>query len=357
MVEEMDTDVAVVGAGPYGLSVAAHLQAQHTQFRIFGSPMEFWRNSMPQGMQLNSAGGASSLSDPSSSFSLAEYCAERSIPYADQGLPVALETFVSYGLEFQKRFVPTLEQEIVTSITAIAGGFLVVLENGEEFSSRSAVVTVGSGYFSHLPSVLTELPEAMLSHSSRHGDLNRFTDRDVAVVGGGTSALDLAGLLHDAGARPTLIVRQPTIGTAAGWSMRDAVVGHVPVILGASVDAVSTSGGRAHLHLASDAGDARELAVDHVIAATGYQVDLGRLTFLHPSIRSSLEQVQGAPVLSPQFESSVAGLSFVGAAAAASSGPDQRCTSGAEVAARRVALHLSTIRTAPRPEARVLTMQ
>jgi hypothetical protein len=253
MVEEMDTDVAVVGAGPYGLSVAAHLQAQHTQFRIFGSPMEFWRNSMPQGMQLNSAGGASSLSDPSSSFSLAEYCAERSIPYADQGLPVALETFVSYGLEFQKRFVPTLEQEIVTSITAIAGGFLVVLENGEEFSSRSAVVAVGSGYFSHLPSVLTELPEAMLSHSSRHGDLNRFTDRDVAVVGGGTSALDLAGLLHDAGARPTLIVRQPTIGTAAGWSMRDAVVGHVPVILGASVDAVSTSGGRAHLHLASDA--------------------------------------------------------------------------------------------------------
>src|ERR1019366_1767293 len=96
-------DVAIVGAGPYGLSLAAHLKAAGISFRIFGSPMGFWLNHMPRGMHLKSEGFASSLYDPESSFTLQAYCSESGLPYADMGSPVPLEEFASYGLEFQRR--------------------------------------------------------------------------------------------------------------------------------------------------------------------------------------------------------------------------------------------------------------
>ena len=44
------TEVAIIGAGPYGLSLAAHLQGAAIPFRIFGSPMDSWRKLMPKGM-------------------------------------------------------------------------------------------------------------------------------------------------------------------------------------------------------------------------------------------------------------------------------------------------------------------
>src|SRR4051812_3455664 len=99
-------DVVIIGAGPYGLSIAAHLKARGVDFRIFGSPMHTWLNHMPKGMRLKSDGFASGLYDPDSAFTLEHFCKQLGTPYADIGIPVPLETFAAYGLEFQKRFVP-----------------------------------------------------------------------------------------------------------------------------------------------------------------------------------------------------------------------------------------------------------
>ena len=90
--------VAIVGAGPYGLSIAAHLQAQDITCGIFGPPMEVWRLHMPKGMLLKSDGFASNLSDPGLSFTLKHFCQMRGIPYEDTRLPVAVETFIEYAL-------------------------------------------------------------------------------------------------------------------------------------------------------------------------------------------------------------------------------------------------------------------
>ena len=57
-------DVAIIGAGPYGLSLAAHLSAAGLSYRHFGVPMRLWRGAMPKGMYLKSQGFASNLSDP-----------------------------------------------------------------------------------------------------------------------------------------------------------------------------------------------------------------------------------------------------------------------------------------------------
>src|SRR5258708_7233955 len=200
-------DVAILGAGPYGLSIAAHLAQPGLSFRIFGKPMESWLQ-MPRGMMLKSEGFASSLYDPKRVLPLDRYCQERGLGYADLGLPVPLATFCDYGLAFQRRFVPTLEQHMVKGLKNGMGHFTLELDNGETLDARRVVVAVGISHFTYMPNALSALPAALVSHSSAHADVGRFTGRDVTVLGAGASAIDLAALLHEAGARVCLVTRR-----------------------------------------------------------------------------------------------------------------------------------------------------
>ena len=143
--------VAVIGAGPYGLSIAAHLTAMGVRPLIFGRPMTSWREGMPHGMRLKSEGFASSLSEPEGSFTLAAFCASRGLPYADINLPVPLETFVAYGEAFQKRFVPQLDTRTVSELRKAPHGFTLRLEDGAEIEAEKAIVATGIDAFRYLP--------------------------------------------------------------------------------------------------------------------------------------------------------------------------------------------------------------
>ena len=390
---EGEVNVAVIGAGPYGLSIAAHLRHSGVQHRVFGRPMDSWLAHMPKGMLLKSDGFASNIYDPDGEFTLERFCAERGIEYADVGLPVSLETFSAYGLAFRKRMVPELEEKCVTSLSRTPGGFLVGLENGETLTARRVVMAVGITHFEYLPPSLSSLPSELLSHSFRHHDLERFKGRSVVVIGAGASAIDLAGLLHENGADVELVarrrqldfhsrplsskrswwqrVRHPqsglgpglrtrfcanapwafhylpehirleivrtTLGPAAGWFMREKVMGHVRLLLGQSVLRAEPQGGQVKLGLRANDGAEREIITDHVIAATGYRVDLARLGFLSAELRSATRCAHGAPVVSSSFESSVPGLYFAGLTAVNSFGPLMRFAFGAGFAARTLA--------------------
>jgi thioredoxin reductase len=390
-------EVAIVGAGPYGLSIAAHLGARGIPFRIFGDPMSAWSKQMPKGMHLKSEGFASSLSDPNSAFKLRDFCEEKGLPYADTGLPVPVETFVSYGLEFQKRFVPALEQKTVISIRQAASGFELQLNDDEAFFARRVIIAAGIVPYAQIPAPLSALPRGFVSHSSEHSDLEKFRGQHVIVVGGGSSALDLAALLHEVGAnvevvartsvirfhnppqtrslrerivRPTtglgagmqllFYVKAPrvfrllprkirldrlrkTLGPAPGWFVRDRVVGKVPLHLGFEVSGATMQQNHVTLHL-TDRQNANQTAVaDHVIAATGYRVDLERLQFLDPELRGRILTTERAPALSDTFESSVSGLYFVGVSAASTFGPLMRFAYGSDFAARHLSSHLSRV--------------
>src|ERR1700722_3132253 len=164
-------EVAIIGAGPYGLSLAAHLAAQGTSFRIFGIPMHSWRYRMPAGMHLKSDGVASDLYAPASALTLAQYCQERGLPYQDVGLPVPLELFTAYGMEFQQRFVPQLEETEITSLTPVSDGFRLTAANGTTLTARKVVVAAGVSHFAYVPPLLTAaLPQDSLTHSSAHQD-------------------------------------------------------------------------------------------------------------------------------------------------------------------------------------------
>ena len=385
-------ETAIIGAGPYGLSVAAYFRRSGIPFRIFGRPMDSWLAHMPEGMMLKSDGFASNIYDPGNAFTLGQFCAERGIEYADAGKPVRLETFAAYGLAFMDRMVPELEDKLVGSVDRLQNGFQLQLDDGETVHTRSVVLAVGITHFDYVPENLAHLPAEFLSHSARHHEVEPFRGRDVVVIGGGSSALDLTGLLHEAGAHVRLVSRrqelkfhsQPTgrprsrwqqirhpqsglgpgmrsrffanaplafhylperfrveavrrtLGPSGGWFIRDKVIGKVPLHLGCTPLGAAVRNGKVHLTVGSADGNERKIVTEHIIAATGYKVDLGRLKFLSPEIRSQLKTVHGSPALSSTFESSVPGIYFVGIAAANSFGPVMRFAFGAGFAARRI---------------------
>ena len=118
------SDVAIVGAGPYGLSLAAHLADAGVDFRVFGKPMSTWRAHVPKGMLLKSDGFASNLSSPDPASTLKSYCALHALPYDDRLEPVPLATFTAYADWFRKRYTPMLETWNVASINSSARGFV-----------------------------------------------------------------------------------------------------------------------------------------------------------------------------------------------------------------------------------------
>jgi thioredoxin reductase len=391
-------DVAVIGAGPYGLSIAAHLRARNVAFRIFGTPMSSWRNRMAAGTLLKSFGFASSLYDPGSAFTLAHFCQEQGRPYSDVVDPLSLETFIAYGMEFQRRFVPDLEQTDVVSLARSPKGFTLTTQTGELVSARRVIIAVGITYFGYIPPVFADLPEQFVSHSSRHTDVSEFSGRTVAVIGAGASAADLAGLLQEAGARTHMIARRNSIhfhdppdpdprpllhriimprsglgqgwparlctdlplvfhtlpaklrlralqrlnGPAPGWFAKSKVVGHVTLHLSTTLKEASKNENGVHLLLTQHDGTAKELHVDHVIAATGYKVRMQSLNFLDPDLRGRMKTVDDTPVLNTNFESSILGLYFVGLAAAPSFGPLCRFAYGAKFTSNRIARHLAS---------------
>ena len=204
-------DTAIIGAGPYGLSVAAHFRSRGIPFRIFGRPMDSWLKHMPKGMQLKSDGFASNICDAEGVLTLKRFCADRGIAYSDTAIPVAIDTFTSYGLTFRDRFVSDLEEKMIESIERTPEGFRLRVDDGEEFMARRVVLAVGITHFAYMPEDLAKLGSQFVSHTSDHHEIEPFRGKKVAVIGGGSSALDWAGLLGDNNTEVMLVARQTAL--------------------------------------------------------------------------------------------------------------------------------------------------
>ncbi|HTL10959.1 MAG TPA: NAD(P)-binding domain-containing protein, partial [Bdellovibrionota bacterium] len=201
-------DTIIIGAGPYGLSVAAHLKAAGVPFRVYGTPLESWASYMPEGMLLRSEPFASNLWDPKRRYTFQRYCAEKQIPYQAYGKPVPIETFLAYAEWFRANAVGETTDVRVTRVTRAEGGFDVSLADGTSVRAKHVVLATGHMAFQNLPAELKSLPGTLCKHSAQIKDVQRYSGRDVTVVGAGQSALETAALIREAGAKVRLVVRK-----------------------------------------------------------------------------------------------------------------------------------------------------
>jgi cation diffusion facilitator CzcD-associated flavoprotein CzcO len=377
-------DAVVVGAGPYGLSAAAHLRGRGLQVAVFGKPLEMWRDCMPQGMRLRSHWWATNLSHPHEDDGFDRFLDQAGL---ERSYPIPIETFVRYGLWFQHRVVPDVDPAYVTTIERRGELFEIALEDGRRVRASAVVMAIGLRYYAHRPDRFQGLPAELVSHSSDHREFGRFAGREAMVIGAGQSAIEFAALLHEAGARVQVVTRRPInwlvpdrgdrpglqerllapdASVAPGWInwvwdrlpflfyrfpqpwkdrynatyppsanhwLRHRVVGKVNLREGCTVTQARVAGERLEVTLS----DGVTLRADHVLLATGYRVDLTRLTMLHPSLQGAIRTDRGIPLLSPCFESTVPGLYFVGFTSVRAFGPLYRFVAGCGAAARRVA--------------------
>ncbi len=395
-----DCEVAVVGAGPYGLAVAAHLNAAAVAVRAFGDPMSFWRDNMPKGMMLRSPWIATHIADPRGQFSLDVFARRHEIAPVPGQLPLA--QFLRYGEWFQRQAVPDVDARKVARVESGNRGFRVRLEDDDVVHARRIVVAMGLARQEVRPAPFADLPPTLVSHACEHATLDHWRGKRVAVIGRGQSACESAALLREAGSEVELVCRGPIhwVGAPSGAARRDdrfsrwrgrlqapSAVGPpgldwlnelpgiehrlparlrswistrslragaawwvkprfegVRVIAGQGIVDAKVKGDRIALQLAQESRD-----YDHVLLATGYRIDVGRLGVLAPELLNGVVRVGGAPVLAAGFESTVTGLHFVGSSAVHSFGPLMRFIAGAGYAARQVTCGVLARRSRPEP--------
>jgi flavin-dependent dehydrogenase len=375
-------DVAIVGAGPYGLAAAAHLRAKSVDVAVFGEPMSFWERRMPRGMLLRSPWVASHIASPDSSLTLDAFRASTGNDFA---APVPLEHFVEYGRWFQKQAALDIDRRAVAQVERVGDRFALTLTDGEEVVAHRAVIATGIEPYAYVPPLFAALPPQLASHSSAHTDLSEFDGRRVAVVGGGQSALESAALLHEAGADVEVFVRAPSIHWLSrsarlhklGWLSRlfyaptdvgpvgvsrivaapnwfrrfprrlqDPMAARcirpagaawlrprlvdVPISTGRSITGAARSNG--HVDLRFDDGSRTDF--DHVLCATGFKIDMSKSKIIAPETLRSVALVSGYPRLDRAFETTVPGLHVLGAPSAWSFGPLSRFVAGTDFAAK-----------------------
>jgi cation diffusion facilitator CzcD-associated flavoprotein CzcO len=373
----------VIGAGPYGLSIAAHLLAQGIPTQVFGKPMEFWEK-MPARMYLKSVWSASTLFDPEGHYSLDRYCQVRGIGRRE---PIPLSFFVEYGQWFQQQAVPDVDETYVRLLERDGNGFRLELADGRSLKTHSVVLATGIAPFYHVPDFARDLPASLVAHTHVETDYTPFQGKRVVVVGSGQSALETSALLNETGAQVELIARGPVIWinrklydstgplkhifyppsdvgppglnwlvsfpllfrkfpdtarqvmdrravrpAGAQW-LRPRIENCVRVTERTQVVRAEVRGETLRLYLS----DRTEREIDFLFLGTGYRPDIRKVDYLSPELRAQIQTRNGYPILNQWFETSVPGLHVAGALANHTFGPICRFVAGAKVPAQQIA--------------------
>jgi cation diffusion facilitator CzcD-associated flavoprotein CzcO len=383
-------ETAIIGAGPYGLSLAAHMRHRGLGYELFGRPIQSWGQFMPKGMLLKSEGFASNLWDSRRAYTLEVFCREKRMAFRPTALPVPIDVFLAYAAWFQERAGISSNGLSVANIEKDERQtFKLTTSDGRQSTARRVVIATGHMPFMFVPETLRALPADVLAHTAQLHDLSGYAGRDVTVIGAGQSALETAALLVEGGARVRLVargeikwnppsemqrslwrrIRAPESGLAPGWrslfySEMPALVGHMPVswrhrvvatkwgpagtawlfdrldnkaelMTRRTIKAAEMVGDRARLILHGPHG-VEIIDTDAVIVGTGFKADIDRLTLLSASLRAEIAREGCAPKLSPGFETSVQNLHIVGILSAPTFGPVMRFMFGAKHAAPMV---------------------
>ncbi len=358
-----NVDLLIIGAGPFGLALAAEVQASGVNYLLTGRPMEFWEKNMPAGMYLRSA--YDWHLDPRNDATIERFLAEQGLaPAAVE--PLSLAFYLTYVRWFQAQKQISALPLYVTQLDITDGGrFAALLEDGRRVTARAVAVAVGFKYFKHLPAdVVAMLPAGRYEHTCDRVDFAHLRGKRCLILGGRQSAFEWAALLHEAGAAAVHVVHRhasPAFA-AADWSWVNPLVEnmvenpgwfrHLPqaekeavsrrlwaegrlkvepwleqrvMVDGVTVlpeTAVAHTEESTHGDILVTLSNGEALVVDNIILATGYKVSIESVPFLaQGNMLPRLATRNGFPVLDEHFQTNIPGLFITSMAAGQDFGP------------------------------------
>jgi cation diffusion facilitator CzcD-associated flavoprotein CzcO len=344
----LQTELLIVGAGPFGLAMAAEAQTLGIDHLVLGEPMSFWRKHMPVGTVLRSA--CDWHLDPSDRDTLESFLKTRGQTPADVE-PLSLAVYLDYAHWFQARKGIVCRNAQVVRLDQCEGGFRAQLGDGDELRAEQVLLALGYANFAHVPPELAAMiPAARRSHSCDCYQPGRFAGLRVLVVGGRQSAFETSVLLAEAGAAEVHICHRhdtPAF-TRSDWSWVNPMLermaeqpGWLRELPPEERDRLNSrfrAEGRLKLeswlaprlqhpaiHIRPDTSIEQaeesasalqvllstgvQLEVDHVLFATGYKVDLQRVPLLAAGdLLNRIQTRDGFPVLDTLLQTSVPGL-------------------------------------------------
>ncbi len=369
----MQTDLLVVGAGPYAYAAAAYARHRGVATHVVGHPMSFWREQMPDDMFLRS--GPDWHLDATGEHTFAAFFEDRGLDPADHD-PIPIGVFLDHTDWFGEQKGLDVDERLVESLTLPNGRFEAVMEDGSTIGAERVLAVPGIRHFAHEPDWATALPAERRSHTSDLVSFDELAGARVAIIGGRQSAYEWAALLCDHGAAQVDVVHRhetprfervswafvdeyvdQTLATRGWWRGLSAAdqqhvarqfweVGRLtlepwlvprldPAVVTsrpgcAVVEAVATEEA-----VTLTLSDGTMLEVDHVVLASGYVADLARVPYL-AGLLDRVSVTDGFPDLSPGFETTLPGLSLVGFASTRDFGPfygfTKGCASSAQIA-------------------------
>jgi cation diffusion facilitator CzcD-associated flavoprotein CzcO len=201
-------DVVIIGAGPYGLSMAAHLAHHPLKVAMFGKPMGFWRYSVHPEITLRSHWSATALSDPERNYEFSHYFATHD-QQETTASSVSQPLFIRYGLWFQQQLKLETDETQIVGVERSSEGFIVTLEDHRRLLSTVVIMANGLSAYSYIPPEYSSLPPELMVHSSQHTDYQQYAQKEIAIIGGGPSAVETAVIIQKSGAKVHLITRRP----------------------------------------------------------------------------------------------------------------------------------------------------
>ena len=362
----MDTELLVIGAGPYALSTAALAREHDIDTVILGRPMGFWREHMPPGMFLRS--GPDWHLDGAGVDTFEAYLDDRQIRPEDID-PIPVGVFLDYADWFRERKGLDVREELVSGLQKTDGRFEATLENGERITAGAVVAAPGVQHYTQRPEWAASLQPGRCAHTCDLVDFEDFAGARVLIVGGRQSAYEWAALIGECGAERIDVVHRHDIPRfeRVSWRFVDphveltlSVPGYWRKLPKSEQDAIAQrfwEVGRltleawltprldpARVHrwpgaevVKAEAGkvvlsNSEELAVDHVVFACGYRADLGKVPYLQ-EVLPRVELADGFPVLGTGFQTTLDGLYVTGFSATRDFGPFFGFVKGAPAAA------------------------
>jgi FAD-dependent urate hydroxylase len=362
----------VVGAGPYGLAVAARANERGVDTVVVGHPMGFWTDHMPEGMYLRS--GIDWHIDASGIDTFEAFVEERRLSSAHTD-PVPIALFLEYAAWFQTQKHVAVRDRLVTLLERNGGAFVASLDDGTQMAADVVVVAPGAAYFRQFPEWSTLLPQGIGAHTCDLVRCDELAGARVLVVGGRQSAYEWAALLGEHGVGRVDIVHRhdiprfervswkfvdpymdATINRRGWWrSLSTTDQGEItqkfwkagrlslewwlaPRLAderirswpGTHVVKAAAAGDGGMVSVALSSGD--RLTFDRLVFATGYKADLPRVPYLE-ELAGSVQVVDGFPVLDEAFQTSIARLYIAGFASTRDFGPFFGFTKGCPAAA------------------------